>query len=845
VTGLRLAHPAVRAQAASLTCALLWVAMLLLGGRGDTDHLITPIVQTLALLAMAFVLLGGLPSRQAGNGRLTAMVVVMVALPVLQLIPLPAALWQALPQWQKLMPLLSTAGVADGWRPLSLDPQLTIEAGLELLPALAGLMLGWWSSPALRRRLILATVGLALLSAVLGGLQRLGLEVALAHGPAAQEAPGLFINRNHQALFLLMALPLAGWLAGYQAVGLSRPRWLRIWLLCGIGAILLIAVLATGSRAGLLLAPLALLATAQLAAPAGWGWRWLVPSAGALMAVMMVLAQNQIAFRPVERLVDHQEDNRGMIRDGSVALAQQAWPLGSGMGSFVRTWPAVEPIDQIGIAYVNHAHNDYLELLAEGGALALGAAGLCGFIMVAAWRRGPKAVGGADVRLRLAALTCLGLVALHSLVDFPLRMMSLAAFAGLLLGFVLRPTQEDEQSAGKLRPFRPMPIIALLAGMALLWPVWGLALSRQALADRAPARAAALWPWSSNALTASGFAALAAGQTSKALVAAHDASRAAPLNTSAYALLVAALEAKGESARGGGVVRETAILGRREPRLEYRRMMQAVDAGDYSAATGQVDILLRQDSFVSETTDFARSLATDPVGVAALTRALAKNPAWRGPFMTSLSGLRAEDVAGHADLLMRLRATKAPPTPDEVNALITRQIALKLFDQVAALARDEGRMLRGTLLPESAGQTGADASSFGWEVRTGTGGDVWSEPGPPAALTRFELRASGTMIGPVLLRRIMMPLGTAKLIWSGREETAGAAGAIRWSIKCDGRDSTLARGGSVLRPKPNGMVEGEAAFAIPPDCPLQTLKASVAWQTGRQFGLVIDRIELR
>jgi O-antigen ligase len=98
-------------------------------------------------------------------------------------------------------------------------------------------------------------------------------------------------------------------------------------------------------------------------------------------------------------------------------------PLGSGIGSFDTVYRSVESLDQVGPVYLNHAHNDLLELWLETG--------LAGAIVLAvflAWlvRRSIeiwRSRGGGELAAGSSLLVLL--LFAHSAVDYPLRTESL------------------------------------------------------------------------------------------------------------------------------------------------------------------------------------------------------------------------------------------------------------------------------------------------------------------------------------------------------------------------------------------------------------------------------------
>ena len=117
-------------------------------------------------------------------------------------------------------------------------------------------------------------------------------------------------------------------------------------------------------------------------------------------------------------------------------------PLGSGLGTFVPVYALFEkPGDTIIGTYVNHAHNDVVELWLETGVLGLVLMGLFVIWLVARsveiWRSAPP-FGAREIDWSLvrAATIVIALIIAHSFVDYPLRtgaMMAIMAFACALL----------------------------------------------------------------------------------------------------------------------------------------------------------------------------------------------------------------------------------------------------------------------------------------------------------------------------------------------------------------------------------------------------------------------------
>jgi O-antigen ligase len=127
---------------------------------------------------------------------------------------------------------------------------------------------------------------------------------------------------------------------------------------------------------------------------------------------------------------------------------------GSGFGTFQTLYQTVENPFAVTRFYVNHAHNDALELLIEGGIAALILLILSlAWWTSAAWRAW-RPSDDADPYARAGAVMG-GVLLMHSLVDFPLRtealMAVLATSVGLLVG---RESRVVAAAPDDLRPTR-------------------------------------------------------------------------------------------------------------------------------------------------------------------------------------------------------------------------------------------------------------------------------------------------------------------------------------------------------------------------------------------------------
>ncbi len=357
-----------------------------------------------------------------------------VALPMAHLIPLPPALWATLPG-HAAYAQIAGATATEGWRPLSLTPDLTANALQALLVPAAALLAALHLAAADRKTLAILFIAAAVASAMLG-LAQLGVggnQLRLFEQSSEDAPVGLFANRNHQAAFLACALPLC-------AAVLPRTGDPRSWAVMAAifvpAALMVSAVtLLTGSRMGALSLAFAVLGTGWILNARGLlrrpasrlvlaAW-WACGLAIALIAGAVLLESGILDRFGGE---DIAADIRGAALPSLVATAAAFFPTGAGFGAFDSVYRQFEPDALLSTIYLNQAHNEPLQLLIEGGIPAL----LLLLLFILWWARTSVAIvrgeGEASRRsLPRAALVVTAVLMASSLVDYPLRTPLLAA----------------------------------------------------------------------------------------------------------------------------------------------------------------------------------------------------------------------------------------------------------------------------------------------------------------------------------------------------------------------------------------------------------------------------------
>ena len=418
--------------------ALLAAVAAFLGGASRYDAIqIVPLraLSGLLLIPALYYLTWHDLKREAALASLFGLFVILVGL---QLVPLPPDIWHSLPGRGAIEQLDAALGYADAWRPLSMTPMRTWNAfGSLVLPA-AGLLMAL-ALRATARDLLHVIAGLGLLNAALGLLQVISgrsSPLYLYELTNWGSAVGIFANENHSAIFAACSLLVVARL-GLEARIQQGSRWLSIFYPASFFFIVLVA-LVSGSRAGFVACLGAALVSAGMigVSPArrsgnhtpGQLRRW-SEQRPYLVAVipLLVLALTVVAFVALGRAPafsdilakDGFADLRWSILPVISEMISIHWLVGSGLGSFEQVYHIYEPSDLLMPRYVNQAHNDWLQLIIEGGVMA-GAllAGLTVWLVRSILR---IFHGRTGTFLGLFWISIFSIIAASSLVDYPLR----------------------------------------------------------------------------------------------------------------------------------------------------------------------------------------------------------------------------------------------------------------------------------------------------------------------------------------------------------------------------------------------------------------------------------------
>ncbi|MEM6857051.1 MAG: O-antigen ligase family protein [Pseudomonadota bacterium] len=460
--------PARNLQLVALIAFALLVTFC--GGTSNPNVLQDVILRPLCALILVAALYGW-RSGEAYTGR--AVFVFLAAWAgwtFIQLVPLPQWAWQSLPGRTPIAELDTALGLEGVWRPISWVPTRGWNALAGMIVPFTALAL----AVILRGRsavLLSLILGVALIDALMNFLQLAsqGQDTFYFYKPHPGKTDGVFSNENHSGVFSALGL-----LITTRLLLMPKPKP-QGWQNIAYGAaylILFLSVLVGGSRAALVAGLGALLSTgvvlflslrnhrapgavarASAAGPQGSAQaslatddrlRWLFLIAGGLLFVglasLFFWLERSASFDGILSRNTF-EDLRWELAPVLLEMIQQNWLFGIGFGAFEEYYHIYEPTQLLLPLYINQAHNDWGQLILEGGlpavAIALGLAGWIGRKLLVLIKRGE-----ASFPIVVFWLSVLAILAAASLIDYPIR-TPIFQFAIVWLLLVL---EDDERS---------------------------------------------------------------------------------------------------------------------------------------------------------------------------------------------------------------------------------------------------------------------------------------------------------------------------------------------------------------------------------------------------------------
>jgi O-antigen ligase len=233
---------------------------------------------------------------------------------------------------------------------------------------------------------------------------------------------GPYVNRNHFAGFAELLIPMA-----LVPLVLGKVRRERLFLVILFALVPIVALLLSASRGGIVSFAVQLVILFLLLLVRRIRSRYVL--AGGLVVLCAVMAVSWIG---VQQVLQRFSVIQTMEVTGSkrAAMREDAWRLfldhpllGTGLGTLEIVFPPYDSLYDGKV--VNHAHNDYVEALAETGVVG----GLCcawflGVVLLYSLKGLTELGSSFGSVLNLSGLIACGGILVHSLVDFNLHIPS-------------------------------------------------------------------------------------------------------------------------------------------------------------------------------------------------------------------------------------------------------------------------------------------------------------------------------------------------------------------------------------------------------------------------------------
>jgi len=345
-----------------------------------------------------------------------------------------------------------------------MTPSLTMNSLLGMTVPAAALLLAAGVETNDYPPLMLAIIAMACFGAALGMVQILGggsSPAYLYRITNTDSMVGLFANRNHHAVFLACVIPIAAMLLRDELQRRRQRKPVQGGLVLAIMLLTVMTVL-IGSRAGFAAGVVAfafayaIVLTAWRTAYVERGlsvkapssrisvWRWLTYSPPVLLAALLGTALwFSSRTTSITRVIgnDVGDDLRVKAWPTVQSMIETYWNFGSGFGSFPEVYKMFEPDHLLHPSYFNRAHNDWAELVMTGGlpATVILVAAVAWIVRSFFARGARNLLKGYRGDVRLPFALSIAILSAASIVDYPLRVPSIQAFAVMLIVFLCCP----------------------------------------------------------------------------------------------------------------------------------------------------------------------------------------------------------------------------------------------------------------------------------------------------------------------------------------------------------------------------------------------------------------------
>jgi hypothetical protein len=264
--------------------------------------------------------------------------------------------------------------------------------------------------------------------------------------------------------------------------------------------------------------------------------------------------------------------------------------------------------------------------------------------------------------------------------------------------------------------------------------------------------------------------------------------RREPLNARALRLLGQAADAARNDADAANFMRAAAKLSLHENLADAWLMLKSFAAKEYPATVHYADILLRTTPELGAyVVPILARIAEDKSAVNLIKTALAEDPPWRDQFLQILPA-SITDGRTPLDLLLTLRKSATPPSPDDVNRYLNFLVQHKMYELayytwLQFLPADELR--NAGLIYNGGFEIAPSGSPFDWVMPPGAGVTVDIETPPDAdgghaLLLSFQY---GRVEYAGVSQLVMLAPGRYHFNGRLKGELTGPRG-LKWRIAC-------------------------------------------------------------
>ncbi|HPE61933.1 MAG TPA: O-antigen ligase family protein [Thiolinea sp.] len=372
--------------------------------------------------------------------------------PLLYLIPLSSETWQQLPGRSLYLPSVEWLEANQEqamWLTASLVPEKTVHAILATLPLAAVFMVTAGLSQQKTLQVLNLLFIVAAIQACIALIQPFNpkaISLILSDHYNTSASQGTYLNRDHfSVLMYLLLSPAMGLIfLNFGKKNKNHPeddkkqKSINVSLILVCFVILItVAGMASKSRMGVTLTLASLFLSLIIFSGHIGGKRTASFSITLLIAIVSIITM--IGATPIiNRFIAH--DPSSDLRFKIFPIVSQGindfFPVGSGPGTFQEAFRLYQPVDMSN--FINHVHNDYLELIFEMGAVGIMIIGM----MIISWLWGWTSIIGSrwskSTFIKAGSGISILMVIVHISMDFILHTPANALIFIFLLSIFLR-----------------------------------------------------------------------------------------------------------------------------------------------------------------------------------------------------------------------------------------------------------------------------------------------------------------------------------------------------------------------------------------------------------------------